>query len=480
MKRNWLVLCPLLCIGLTTQVIAQEEEKADTLYLDFKASVQMMEAQNQKIESARLMQQKATLDKKAAAGMYFPSIGASATYTMMSESLELDLTPVRDAITPLYQTLIQYGSFEPAMATPAIKQGLTQGLQQIEGAEWVKEIQKDKFGLVDVNFKWALYAGGRIRLANKAAQVRMQEAENEYQHTWSQQHVELVQRYFGLQLMRQVADLRKDVMDGMGKHLHDAQKMEENGMMAEAERLHAEVAFAEAHREYKKAMKDVELMETALRNTLATDQHVVPVSELFIEPTLKNRQYFIESALENNPQLKQLTAKKQLADLGIKKEQAAFLPNVAIMGTKELYEHELSEYMPDWFVGVGLQINLFDGMTKFRKVGAAKVQKQRVVTLEEKAQQDIVTLVTKVHQEMQKALEEYQSTETSLKFAQEYLRVRTKAFREGFATSTDVVDAQLNLFKVKTERLKAMYEYDLAWASLLAVAGTSDQFQVVK
>jgi outer membrane protein TolC len=225
-------------------------------------------------------------------------------------------------------------------------------------------------------------------------------------------------------------------------------------------------------------MKDVELMETALRNTLATEAYVVPVSDLFIAPTLKNRQYYVEAAIENNPQLKQLTAKKQLADLGIQKEKAAFLPNVAVMGTKELYEHDLSEFVPDWFVGVGIQINLFDGMAKFRKVSAAKVQKQRVVTLEEKAHQDIITLVTKVHQELQKALEAYQSTETSLTFAKEYLRVRNKAFSEGFATSTDVVDAQLNLFKVKTERLKAMYEYDLAWASLLSVAGVSEQFQI--
>lgn len=478
MRHNWLVLVSLLLGGLSMQVKAQDEVVKDTLYLDFKASVEMMEAQNQEIESARLMQEKATLDKKAAAGLYFPSIGASATYSMMSESLELDMTPVRDAITPLYETLIQYGSFEPSAASPVIKQGLAQGLEHVEQGEWVKEIQAQQFGLVDVNFKWPLYAGGKIRLANKAAKVRMQEAQNKYQHTWSQKHVELVQRYFGLQMVRVVAQLRKEVMQGMAKHLHDAKKMEENGMMAKAERLHAEVAFAEAEREYKKALKDVELMETALRNTLATDSYVVPVSELFIEPTLKNRQYYIQAALENNPQLKQLTAKKQLADIGIKKEKAAFLPNVAVMGTKELYEHDLSEYVPDWFVGVGLQINLFDGMSKFRKVSAAKVQKQRVVTLEDKARQDIVTLVTKVHQELQKSLEAYQSTETSLAFAKEYLRVRNKAFSEGFATSTDVVDAQLNLFKVKTERLKAMYEYDLAWASLLSVAGVSEQFQI--
>ncbi|MFO7938938.1 MAG: TolC family protein [Bacteroidales bacterium] len=476
MKSNWFVLYFLFFVGVSALARGQEANQ-DTLYLDFNASVQMMEKQNQQIESARLQKEKARMDKKAATGMYFPSIGASASYAMMSESLELDLTPVKNAITPLYETLIQYGSFNPEAASPLIKQGLTQGLQQIEQGEWVKEIQKDQFGLVDVNFTWALYAGGRIRLANKAAEVRKQEAENNYQQTWSEQHVELVQRYFGLQLVREVAQLRKEVMEGMAKHLHDAKRLEANGMMAEAERLHAEVAYADAEKEYKKAMKDVELMETALKNTLATDQPVVPVSDLFIEPTLKSRTYFVESALANNPQLRQISAKQQLANLNVKKEQAAFLPNVALMGTKEVYEHDLSEYMPDWFIGVGLQINIFDGLTKFRKVDAAKIQVQQVGAIREKAQADIVTLVTKTHQQMEKALEEYQATETSLKFANEYVRVREKAFREGFATSTDVVDAQLNLFKVQTEQLQAMYAYELAWARLLAVAGVNDEFR---
>lgn len=482
MKQNSLIILFLMLpvLAYSSGPSGDEEQSKDTLYLDFKTSVELMNNRNKMIESARLSQKKATLEKKATAGMYFPSIGASATYSIMSDPLELDLTPVRDAITPLYETLSQYGSFEPAEASPTIKDGLTKGLEQIQSAEWVKEIQKDQFGMADININWPLYAGGRIRLANKAAKISMEEADYQFEHTWSQQHVELVQRYYGLQLTRQVADLRKEVMDGMAQHLNDANKMKENGMMAEAERLHAEVAFAEAEREYKKALKDVELMETALRNTLATDKPLIPVSELFIIPTIKDRQYYIDQALANNPQLKLINAKKNLADLGIKKERAAFLPNIALMGSKEIYEHDLSEYIPDWFIGVGLQINLFDGMTKIRKVSAAKVQKQQVVTLEEKARQDITTLVTKVYQELQKALEEYQSTETSLKFAEEYYRVRNKAFREGFASSTEVVDARLNLFKVQTEQLKAMYNFDLAWASLLAITGSNEQFLAVE
>ena len=43
--------------------------------------------------------------------------------------------------------------------------------------------------------------------------------------------------------------VRKEVVIGMEKHLNDAVKMEENGMIARAERLHAEVALAKCTQE---------------------------------------------------------------------------------------------------------------------------------------------------------------------------------------------------------------------------------------
>jgi outer membrane protein TolC len=76
-----------------------------------------------------------------------------------------------------------------------------------------------------------------------------------------------------------------------------------------------------------------------------------------------------------------------------------------------------------------------------------------------------------------KALEQYEALETSGKFAEEYLRIRKSAFAEGYATSLDVVDAELALSKVKTERLVALYEFDVALAELLEASGGSERFE---
>lgn len=50
------------------------------------------------------------------------------------------------------------------------------------------------------------------------------------------------------------------------------------------------------------------------------------------------------------------------------------------------------------------------------------------------------------------------------------------AFDQGVATSTDVVDATLNLARSQIEHLKAAYQFDINLAQLLEASGCSYDF----
>ena len=65
-------------------------------------------------------------------------------------------------------------------------------------------------------------------------------------------------------------------------------------------------------------------------------------------------------------------------------------------------------------------------------------------------------------------------------FAEEYLRVREKAFHEEMSNSTEVVDARLALTQVRIERLQAMYGYDLTLAKLLQFSGIPGEFSAYR
>ena len=54
--------------------------------------------------------------------------------------------------------------------------------------------------------------------------------------------------------------------------------------------------------------------------------------------------------------------------------------------------------------------------------------------------------------------------------------MKNAAFLEGMSASSDLIDAELNLAKVRTERMQAAFNYDLTLAQLLEAAGISDEF----
>jgi outer membrane protein TolC len=90
---------------------------------------------------------------------------------------------------------------------------------------------------------------------------------------------------------------------------------------------------------------------------------------------------------------------------------------------------------------------------------------------------DLSVLVEKSYQEANQSLEEYQGLASSLELANENLMLRNKAFKQGVSTSVDVVDAQLFVASIKTQRLVAAYQYMLSLSKLLALSVDTRSFK---
>ncbi len=434
-------------------------------------------------------------EEKAAKGLYFPRLSLNASYVMMSDNIELDLTPVRDAITPLYNTLGHYGKFggipnpDPntngvmpylpdEVSTAIVRSKMVEGLNAVNSADWVQTIQEKRFGMVNAGFVFPLFTGGKINAANKAAKIKFEASEIESLQKSYELTSELVERYFGLILANQAVKVRETVKAGMQKHLDDAVKLAQQGIIARVEALNAKVYFLDADRELKKSDRQVEILNEAVLNTVADTVkcRINPVSELFYLEKVVPLAFYRQKALEKSPLLGQITKKRELAQQGIRVEQSAFFPTVAATGTYNLVNKDLSPYLPDYMVGMGLKWSLFDGNERSRKVKAARFLQMQAEDFYIKSEGDIQSAITKYYEEMNMYLEQINELDAAMEFTNEYSRAREKAFTEGMATSTQVSDANLALSKAKIEKLQAIYAWDVSLSKLLYYAGLSDQF----
>lgn len=479
----------LIIFAITTISHFAMAQDGEATKLTFEEAMSLTKQQSHVVKQSEYLKQQKEQELKAATGLHYPRIGLSANYVYMSEDLHLDLTPVKDAISPIYQGLSQFGVFSGVpnpqggvlpdqMSTMYMRQQFEKGLAALEGGEWNKIIQKQQFAAVNLTAAVPIYTGGKINAKHKAAKLEIEDAVLEAKSKNNKLTTELVERYFGLCLSKQAEQVRQEVLDAMQKHLDDAIKMKEQGMIAKAEVLHAKVFHSQADRDLKKAVRITSISNRALLNTLndSSQRDILPISALFYIEDIEPMSYFEQEAQKNNPSLKRVESKKSLAQIGVNVKTASYLPSVAAFGTYDVWNWELSEYVPKWTVGVGLKWTLFDGMARGRNRKSAQLKLSQVNEFEQKVSKDIQTGVEKYYQELQMSLEQIKDLETAGEFTNEYLRVKEKAFHEGMASSSDVVDANLTMVKVKIERLKAMYDFDIALAKLLELCGMSDKF----
>lgn len=481
----------LLVLIATAMAFGQDKQRV----LTFEDALQIVEQQNPALQRAKEQIKQKEYEQKAKRGLYLPQVSLSAKAVAMSDMLHLDLTPVQDAITPLYNTLGTYGVFsgvpnpDPStnqflpvlpddISTAVVREKLLEGGQEIANADWNEVIQEKNFASLTADFMFPILTGGKIKGVNQAAKVEVDISREELRVAQGILLTELATRYYGLSLGIQVKKMRQQMFDGMNQHYSDAQKLFDNGMIAKVELLHATVSRNEAERELKQAERNIEIIRAGLDATLSFDTAVtvLPASHLFINKELSEISYWVEKALKENPQLKQIEDKKELINIKNKVDKGSYLPTMAMIGTYNLAEKNLSPYLPDWMVGVGLKWTVFEGMGRKNKLKAGETLQSQVIFAEQKAHADVEAYLTKLYEELQMQMEQKNELESTLELAQEYSASTEKAFNEGFATSSTVVDAYTKVAQVKALRLKVLYDYDVTLAKLLQMAGVPEQY----
>ena len=464
MKKVTLVMLALTAV---MQLPAQEQGRT----LSLEEALEMTLSDNPAIRAAEFNRRAAQQERRAAIGLRMPQIGITGSYAYLGKDIEIDLNNMKTPVQNLAGQILQSGMI-PSDYIPSISQMLSGAM----AASWALPLQDRSLGFVGGDVTVPLWMGGKINAANRAARINEQTARSQGIQQRNALVSELVERYYGLALARQVVVVRQQVVDGVRKHLEDAAALEAQGMISRSEKLYVEFKMSEAERDLQNAQSQVETIAAALNSTIGQTDDYQPVTAMFILERIEPLDHFRTLAAERNPLLDQVDQKRRLAYEGVRAQRSSFLPQVVAMGGMSFYDYQVSKVLPRWAVGVGVNFKLFDGLNREYKYSAAKQTARRVGALQNKAGKDISVLVEKLYNQMENYRTQMASIEASLAFAEEYLKTKNAAFLEGMSSSTDLIDAELNLAKVKTERIEAAYRYDVSLAKLLEAAGISDEF----
>lgn len=372
-------------------------------------------------------------------------------------NLDLNLDPVNKGLAQIGQML------------PASLQAIAAGLQFPSRYSYN---QSDSGIAKAASFVWPLYTGGVTDAVRGFVHAQGDEARADADKTGQTLVTQLVQRYFGAQLSTQAANLRQAALDDIAQHDAATVKMLAAGLISRVERLQAQVAYEEAKRQAQKAQSDAELAAVALARTLKSATPVAPTTPLFVMThPIEPLTYFLSEALNRHPGLAKVMAKQAQAEQLHQGQEGLRKPQVFAFGM-----HELQTGQANWVAGVGVTWTLFDAVDRDMLAAASNKQIEQAKLTELQARNDISLLVEKNWRTVEQARRQFLATEPGVTLAKEVLRLRRAALREGTGTVLELMDADVNLVKVETERAQVAYDYVLALASLLESCGLSDEF----
>ena len=405
MKKVTLVMLALTAV---MQLPAQEQGRT----LSLEEALEMTLSDNPAIRAAEFNRRAAQQERRAAIGLRMPQIGITGSYAYLGKDIEIDLNNMKTPVQNLAGQILQSGMI-PSDYIPSISQMLSGAM----AASWALPLQDRSLGFVGGDVTVPLWMGGKINAANRAARINEQTARSQGIQQRNALVSELVERYYGLALARQVVVVRQQVVDGVRKHLEDAAALEAQGMISRSEKLYVEFKMSEAERDLQNAQSQVETIAAALNSTIGQTDDYQPVTAMFILERIEPLDHFRTLAAERNPLLDQVDQKRRLAYEGVRAQRSSFLPQVVAMGGMSFYDYQVSKVLPRWAVGVGVNFKLFDGLNREYKYSAAKQTVRRVEALQDKAGNDISVLVEKLYNQMENYRTQMASIEASLAFA---------------------------------------------------------------
>ncbi|WP_394125406.1 TolC family protein [Vibrio hepatarius] len=425
--------------------------------ISFDQAWQVLQQENNSLAAQRSNVERYQHLESATSNLNLPSVSIGANYTRLDTDVTVSGKQLSDSlsnVSPIGQAILPL--FNEVTSTVTERDIFTSSIRAI----------------------WPIFTGGRINAAQSAAEGKKEQAKSELAMETQARFEDLSKYYFSVLLAQEVVQTRQLVEQGLTKHRDNAVKLEQQGQIARVERLQAESALDKATIERKKAEKSLEIAQSALTQILNQTSTVEPADGLFINQNLPEQNLFVERTLATYPGLALLDSKEKQANSLIDAEKGKYYPEVYLYGDYSLHEDDslASQMKPDWLVGVGVNIPLIENSGRSEQVKAAHSAVSQVRYLKAQAKQDLSVLVQKTYLEAQQAQEEVLGLQSSIELAQENLKLREKAFTQGLSTSTDVVDAQLYVASVQTQKAAASFNYLISLSKLLALSNEMSSF----
>jgi outer membrane protein len=285
-----------------------------------------------------------------------------------------------------------------------------------------------------------------------------------------------VNNFYTLVYLQAAIKIKDEQLATLNEHLQYIEKMMATGSATEYQLLSTRVKISTVESQKVDIVAALTAQQASLNSLLGNSEGVNPVlkSELSVEPPVIPSDSILSYAFRNRDEVLLNEKKTSLAELrfGMTKLQNKPLLHLeASGGFKNGYIPDLNTFTPNYVVGVGLRIPIFDGMKNKYNLAQAQSAINSLSYESDFTKRNISNEVYEAEALMFAARKKVSQFELQLKQALKAYSLAETSFKSGVITNLDLLDANTSVSESSLMLLKSKIDYATSVYKLKAALG---------
>jgi outer membrane protein TolC len=328
-----------------------------------------------------------------------------------------------------------------------------------------------------------IYNGGKLKYAEASTRLLTEVARLDADKNKEEISYAVINTYYALYKILQSRKVVAQNLESIASQLKQAQRFFEQGIVTKNDVLRFQLQHANVSLTEMEIENNRKIVNYNLDVLLGLDEDVEieisdPGNMLKVAGPLQD---YMNMALSDRQEIRQLDLQNEVADLNIKSIQANTLPTIGV-GANLYYINPGGGFIPaaNQFIlpvtlGANISWNVGNLWTNKNKVSEARIQQKNVAVQKEILADQVKTEINKKYQNYQLALSKINILETSIAQAEENDKLLASKYKNNVASAIDRIDAETLLYQAKINLEIAKADAGLAYYTLLNSTGKTAQ-----
>ncbi len=419
-----------------------------TQAITLQEAIELARRNNRPLQVSALQLERSRAALKEARAGLFPTV-----------SFQTALTREVSAASELVNTRIQQSGFALSN-TGSSNLGIVQG-----------DFNVNRSLSSTLELSYSLFTSGRRDATIKAAAGQVRISELDYETQMEQLRLDITNDYYALQDADEGVRIAKAAVNNAEKSLSDAQALERAGVGTRFAVLQSQVQLANAQQELVRAESQqlVARRQIAQRLSLPQDADVTAADKVDLAGQwAMGLEETIVLAFKNRAELEKQLVQRDVSQQQARAALAAIRPQITAFARYGLANNldDNTGFDDGYAVGAQFTWNLFDGGAARARVEQQKLNAQIAEVTFADTRNQVRFQVEQAYSNLLSNQKNIDTATLALEQANESLRLARLRFQAGVGTQTEVIDAETQLTRAESNRVRAILDYNRALAAL--------------